>query len=66
LQAEQLINQEILLLIHHDALFNPTVDQQPPSSTGTQAVIDEDKHVAYLKAHAYQQFGDEELRQVSL
>lgn len=66
-QAEELIKQEMITMLHYDAVRNPlppevaTLTQSGPKK---QPILTESQHLAYLQAHPYQQFTEEELENV--
>ena len=72
LQAEELIKQEMLTMLHHDAVYNPTANQAmgagPATAKGTassqKAVVSQAQHLAYLERHPYRQYEDADLKQV--
>ena len=63
------MKQEMLTMMHYDALYSPTPQQlgitpgskKPPSQKG---VVNQAQHLAYLEQNPYAQFEDEELQQV--
>lgn len=63
-KAEELIKQEMITMLHYDAVRNPlppevaTLTQSGPKK---QPILTESQHLAYLQAHPYQQFTEEEL-----
>jgi pre-mRNA-splicing factor CDC5/CEF1 len=58
-KAEELIKQEMITMLHYDAVRNPlppevaTLTQSGPKK---QPILTEIQHLAYLQAHPYQQF----------
>lgn len=66
-QAEELIKQEMITMLHYDAVRNPlppevaTLTQSGPKK---QPILTESQHLAYLQGHPYQQFTEEELENV--
>lgn len=66
-RAEELIKEEMLIMMHHDAVYTPTPQQlgippgskKPPSQKG---VINQAQHLSYLEQNPYDQFDDEELQ----
>lgn len=59
LQAEELIKQEMITMLHYDALHNP-VDAKKP------AVLSQAHHIAYLEQRPYQSFTPEDLAKVRM
>ncbi|XP_025204697.1 cell division cycle 5-like protein [Melanaphis sacchari] len=63
-RAEELIKQEMITMLHYDAVCNPlppevaTLTQSGPKK---QPILTETQHLAYLQAHPYQQFTEEEM-----
>lgn len=63
-KAEELIKQEMLVMLHHDALkfppalSAPTKGKQPPRLNLTH-------HAAYLERHPYNEYEEEEVEYVS-
>ncbi|CAF0819963.1 unnamed protein product [Didymodactylos carnosus] len=59
-KAEELIKQEMLVLLHYDALNNPV---SGTSVSLQNARKDSEKNSTYLDAHSYEQFSDDDLLQ---
>nr|KAG5703308.1 hypothetical protein BaRGS_025550 [Batillaria attramentaria] len=65
--AEELIKQEMLIMMHHDAVYSPTPQQlgitpgskKPPSQKG---VVNQAQHLAYLEENPYDKFDDDDLQ----
>lgn len=59
----------MITMLHYDAVRNPlppevaTLTQSGPKK---QPILTESQHLAYLQAHPYQQFTEEELENVIL
>lgn len=64
-RAEELIKQEMLVMLHHDALKHPPTlstvgkNKQPPR-------LNLAHHASYLERHPFQEFEEEDLEAVSL
>lgn len=63
-KAEELIKQEMITMLHYDAVRDPL----PPevailtqSGPKKQPILTEAQHLAYLQAHPYQQFTEDEI-----
>lgn len=53
-EAEEMIKEEMLVMLHHDALTNPT-DEQAVKSTG--------EHASFLSVHKFDQVTEEEMNE---
>ena len=57
LQAEELIKQEMMKMLHNDAVYNPTLAQQGLAASkkgakpSQRAVVTKAAHLAYLEQH---------------
>lgn len=61
-RAEEIIKREMLVMMHHDALETPTLQQQGlGSKKGERGIVGEDAHRAYLERHPYREYSKEEL-----
>ena len=71
-KAEELIKKEMLTMLHHDAVYSPTLAQQGmlPSARGKKqaqkAAQSQTQHVAYLEQHPYVEFQESEIDEVSM
>jgi len=68
-QAEELIKEEMLVMLHHDVLTDPTLSQCGiPAGTrrpaGGLKPLHADRHQSYLKGTGYERFTLEEIQQV--
>ena len=69
--AEELIKEEMLVMLHHDALADPTFNQcgipagarRPVKASGLKP-LHVDRHQGYLKENRYERFSLEEIEQV--
>lgn len=66
-----MIKKELLILLHHDALYNPSSSQQSSSLSGgvgkkgkDSSVADERKHLQYLEKHKYDGIDESDLQAV--
>lgn len=66
-QAEELIKEEMLVMLHHDILTDPTLNQcgfpagvKPKANANMQALHPE-RHQAYLKVNRFETFSLEEI-----
>lgn len=68
-QAEELIKQEMITMLHHDCLHHPvpnSLNQPQRSKTrGPTSTSNNAEHIAYLDSHAYQPISHEELARAS-
>ncbi|ODM92351.1 Cell division cycle 5-like protein [Orchesella cincta] len=63
-QAEKLIKEEIVIMLHHDALVAPAENQVvTKGKTGMSSVFNQAQHLDYLEEHPYQEFSEEEMAQ---
>ncbi len=70
-QAEELIKQEMAVMLHHDAVYSPTLAQQgimpgskkPPSQ---KTIANQAQHLGYLENHRYEKFSQNDIEEVSL
>ena len=57
-------------MLHHDAVYNPTMPQQgmiPGSKKQSQkSIANQAQHLAYLENHKYEKFSQNEIEEVSL
>lgn len=66
-KAEELIKQEMLIMLHYDAVQNPTSQQigiTPGSKKPKQphsSVLNQAQHLAFLEKHPYEKMPEEEL-----
>lgn len=72
-QAEELIKEEMLVMLHHDVLTDPTLNQcgipagsKKPAKIGQLKPLHVERHQSYLKDKGYERFSLEEIDQVSL
>lgn len=63
LQAEEMIKQEMVLMLHHDALVAPS-DNQVVSRKGQPTVFNEQKHFSFLENHKYDDISSEDMNEV--
>lgn len=63
----------MLILLHHDALNNPTAAQtgitagpSKKGETGVQPVVNKEKHEDYLRKHPFDDINEEDIQQVML
>jgi len=70
IQAEELIKKEMLILLHHDAVYNAQhFDKLAPGAKKSgkdTAAADEKKHLAYLAKNKYDEIDEQSLQQVCL
>lgn len=71
MQAEELIKQEMLTMMHYDALYSPTPQQMgitPGSKKPPQqkAVLNQAAHVSFLEQNPYVKYEDDDLVKVSI
>lgn len=71
-QAEELIKQEMLIMLHHDVLTDPTLNQcgipagtKKPANFHNLKPLHREKHQNYLKETRYENFSLNEIEQVS-
>jgi len=62
-QAEELIKEEMLILLHYDALNNPTEQQLTIANAKARSGSSYNSHAAYLAKHPYQSVEEEDLEQ---
>ncbi|KAL5009999.1 hypothetical protein ScPMuIL_012304 [Solemya velum] len=65
-KAEELIKKEMLVMLHHDAVYNPAVNQAlAPGSKkpGQKGIVNPAQHLSYLQQHPYDHFQEEEVQQ---
>ena len=68
-KAEEMIKEEMLIMLHFDALRNPTENQcglvqNGPKKTAAQLKpINADRHISYLRDNGYNEFSLDELEQ---
>lgn len=61
-RAEEMVKREMLLMMHHDALETPTLNQQGiGGKKGERGIVGEDVHRGYLERHTYREYAKEEL-----
>lgn len=58
MQAEELIKQEMITMLHYDALHNPTDIKKQLS------VVNQAQHMAYLEQRPYQAYSPEDMTKV--
>ena len=69
-QAEELIKKEMMKMLHHDAVYNPTLAQQGLVSTkkgvkpSQKASVTKATHLAYLEQHPLQPVDPELIEKV--
>jgi pre-mRNA-splicing factor CDC5/CEF1 len=70
--AEEMIKEEMLIMLHHDALYNPTLNQcglpigvKKPANFSMKPA-NADRHEDYLNKKDYERFTLEELNDVRL
>jgi hypothetical protein len=70
-QAEELIKQEMLVMMHYDAVHSPTPAQLGlmPGKKGAQqpsqkSVVSQAQHMAYLDQHSYLRYEEKDLEKV--
>ena len=70
-QAEELIKEEMLVMLHHDVLTDPTLNQcgipagwKKPANANQLKPLHTEKHHAYLRDKGYEKFSLEEIEQV--
>ncbi len=71
-KAEELIKQEMLIMLHHDALTDPTLNQcgipanvKKPSTMSNLKPLFVKKHKSYLKENGFETFTQDEIKQVN-
>lgn len=69
-QAEELIKEEMLVMLHHDVLTDPTLNQcgipagsKKPAKIGQLKPLHVERHQSYLKDKGYERFSLEEIDQ---
>jgi hypothetical protein len=62
-QAEEMIKQEMVLMLHHDALVAPA-DNQVVVKKGQNVVHNEQKHFSFLDQHPYDDITAEDMDKV--
>lgn len=66
-KAEELIKREMMTMLHHDAILNPTLEQSgnlqgaKKGKPSQATVVLQAQHLAYLEKHPYEKFVDDEL-----
>lgn len=65
-KAEELVKQEMIVMLHHDALKHPTKSQLGLTSkskinSAHATVLNRAQHSAYLERHPYEEFSEDEL-----
>lgn len=71
-RAEELIKREMLVMLHHDVVYNPSETQVGYQSAmkkgrqGQSSALNQAHHLAYLEQHPYEKFEDEELEMAKL
>jgi hypothetical protein len=70
-QAEEQIKQEMLVMMHYDAVHSPTPAQLGlmPGKKGAQqpsqkSVVSQAQHMAYLEQHPYRRYEEKDLEKV--
>lgn len=64
MQAEELIKQEMLTMLHHDAVYSPSPAQM--ALKDSQKTTNQAQHLAYLDRNPYQEFEEEDIKQVAM
>lgn len=71
-QAEELIKQEMLIMLHHDVLTDPTLNQcgipagsKKPTNVNNLKPLHREKHQNYLKETRYENFTLNEIEQAN-
>jgi len=71
-QAEELIKQEMLIMLHHDVLTDPTLNQcgipagsKKPTNVNNLKPLHREKHQNYLKETRYENFTPNEIEQAN-
>lgn len=68
-QAEELIKREMVTMLHHDAVYNPTLNQQglaPGKKQPNQrSVVNQAQHLSYLEQFPCHQCDEKEMSKVS-
>jgi len=69
-KAEEMIKREMLIMLHHDAYYNPTAAQQSTGSDGSKGqsssgknVLNEEKHLQYMQKNRYEEFNEDQMEQ---
>ncbi len=72
-KAEELIKEEMLIMLHHDVLYDPTLNQcgipagvRVPNNSSGLKPLHVDKHQSYLKETGYEKFTLEEIEKVRI
>lgn len=65
-KAEELIKQEMVTILHFDAVHNPTLTQQGivpgKKQTSQRAVLNQAQHLSYLESHPYKPCDEPEMK----
>lgn len=71
-QAEELIKEEMLIMLHHDVLTDPTLNQcgipagyKKPANMNSIKPLLAEKHQNYLKKNSYENFSPEEIKEAN-
>lgn len=69
-KAEEMIKEEMLLMLHFDALKNPSLNQcgvpvgsKKPANLQNLKPLNEDKHLSYLREKSYDEFSLKEMEE---
>ena len=70
LQAEELIKQEMLIMLHHDCAYNPTASQLgitpgKKNQPSQKSVVNQAAHIAFLEEHPLEKISEADLDLVS-
>ncbi len=72
-QAEELIKQEMLVMMHYDAVHSPTPSQlglapgkKGPQQPSQKSVVSQAQHMAYLDQHPHHRYEERDLEKVSV
>ena len=67
-RAEEMIKQEILVMLHHDAINDPTLNQcgipvgsKKPANINNLKPLQFDKHLSYVREHGFERFSLDEM-----
>lgn len=65
-QAEELIKQEMLTMLHYDAVQNPSASQQglTDPTKKQKAAAAHAQHLSFLEDHPYSEIEEEHLKEV--
>jgi len=70
IQAEELIKKEMLVMMHYDAVKNPTLSQmgvKDPNEKRSKptSLVNEGQYINFLQRHPYDNFKESEINYVS-